>query len=247
MIITSENINETGEEVLDKVREAVDAKEGWITVEKVRKAKDRKIIMSCRTKEDRDKIKEKVEKAGKHLICEEVQNKDPLMIIKDVLAAHSDEVIISAIRKQNKSIFQNLKASEDRIIVKYRRRARNPLMTHIVVTTSPLLWKRVTDRGILYIDMQRAKVEDQSPLTQCTRCLAYGHGKRFCKRTEDLCGYCGGPHLRNQCDHREAGAPPHCINCEIAKGEHQEHDAFSSACPVRKRWDILARSSIAYC
>lgn len=247
IIVTSEDETEKGEEVLDKVREAVDAKEGWIRVEKVRKAKDRKIIMSCRTEEERNKIKERIEGSGKRLICQDVHNKDPLLILKDVLLINNDSDVLKAIRNQNQNIFRAIDPKDDRVEIKYRRRARNPLTGHIVLSTSPTIWKRATEAGTLHIDLQRIRVEDQSPLVQCTRCLGYGHGKRFCKETIDLCSHCGGPHLRAECAEWLAGAAPSCKNCMLAKYDQHEHNAFSQACPVRKRWDILARSSVAYC
>lgn len=245
IVVTSEDDTESGEQVLEKVREAVDAKEGWVRVERVRKAKDRKIIMSCRTIDERAQIKERLEKSGKRLVCEEVQNKDPLLILKDVLLKNTDEDIEKAIKNQNRNIFRGLEPKDVRINIKYRRRARNPLTGHVVMSVSPALWKNAIEAGTLHIDLQRIKVEDQSPLVQCTRCLGYGHGKRFCREAVDLCSHCGGPHLRADCELR--AIPPSCRNCTLAKYEQTEHNAFSQICPVRKRWDALARSSIAYC
>lgn len=247
IIVTSEDETDKGEEVLDKVREAIDAKEGWVRVERVRKARDRKIIMSCRTEEERTKIRQRIEGAGKRLVCEEVSNKDPLLILKDVLLINNDDDVLKAIKNQNQNIFSGIDQRDDRIEIKYRRKARNPLTGHIIVSTSPAIWKRATEAGTLHIDLQRIRVEDQSPLVQCTRCLGYGHGKRFCKETIDLCSHCGGPHLRAMCAEWMAGAAPSCKNCTSAKYDRNEHNAFSQTCPIRKRWDTLARSSIAYC
>ncbi|XP_050676833.1 uncharacterized protein LOC126973533 [Leptidea sinapis] len=89
------------------------------------------------------------------------------------------------------------------------------------MSVSPQIWKRVTENGQLHIDIQRIQVEDQSPLLQCTRCLGYGHGKRFCKEEVDSCSH--------------------------SKADINDHNAFSQSCPVRKQWDDLARSSVAYC
>lgn len=40
VVVTSKNDMDTGEQVLERIREVVDAKEGWVKVETVRKAKD---------------------------------------------------------------------------------------------------------------------------------------------------------------------------------------------------------------
>ncbi|XP_026321464.1 uncharacterized protein LOC113231118, partial [Hyposmocoma kahamanoa] len=217
VVITSTDENDTGEQVLDRVRKAVDAKEGWLTVQKVRKAKDRKIVMSFKSKEDQAKAKEKLSKNENHLVVEEMRNKDPLLILRDVLIDNKDEGVLKALRNQNREIFKGLDEGEDRVVIKYRKRARNPLTGHIILSTSPKIWRRAVDAGMLHIDLQQVRVTDQSPLVQCSRCLAYGHGRRFCKETEDLCSHCGGPHLRAQCPEWLANAAPTCRNCSKAK------------------------------
>lgn len=246
IIVTSTDDTETGDEVLDRVRKAVDAKEGWVTVEKVRKAKDRKIIMGLKSKSEQNKVRERLEKSG-HLLVEEVQNKDPLLILRDVLLVNTDDDVLRALRNQNRSIFAGLDKEEDRVSIKYRRRARNPHTGHIVISVSPKIWRSATEAGVVHIDLQCVRVADQSPLVQCSRCLAFGHGRRFCKESVDLCSHCGGPHLRAQCTEWLANGTPNCRNCSKARMENAGHNAFSGDCPTRQRWDALARTAVAYC
>lgn len=247
VVITSTDDTETGEEVLDRVRRAADAKEGWIAVQRVRKAKDRKVIMGFKTKEDQTRMKARLGKEGSHLVVEEVKNKDPLLILKDVLLINTDEDVLKALKNQNRSIFHGLDDGEDRVEIKYRRKARNPLTGHIIIGVSPRAWRRALEAGTLHIDLQQVKVADQSPLVQCTRCLAYGHGRRLCKEAVDACSHCGGPHLRVQCAEWLVNTAPTCKNCCKAKIDNVGHNAFSGECPIRKRWDDLARQTVAYC
>lgn len=75
IVVTSKDRTESGDEVLGKIRKAVDAKEGgWVRVEKVRKEKDKKVIMGFHTTEERDKIKNKLERDRQNLDVEEVKN-----------------------------------------------------------------------------------------------------------------------------------------------------------------------------
>lgn len=247
VVVSSLDEEETGEEVLSKIREVVNARQGGIRVDRVRKAKDRKIIVGCRTEEDRDRVKERLKRAEKHLHVEEIKNKDPLLILKDVLQYNTDEDIIQALRSQNRNVFGNLDEQDDRIEVRYRRKTRNPYTCHIVIKVSPKIWNRVLDTGELHIDLQRIKVADQSPLVQCSLCLAYGHGRRYCKETVAKCSHCGGPHMKAECADWLANAQPSCCNCRSAKLDSTAHSAFSQECPIRRRWDALARASIAYC
>lgn len=247
VVVASTDEGVSGEEVLEEIRRAADAKEGWINVERVRKAKDRKVIMGFRTKEEQEKMKHRIEQSGSNLTVEAVKNKDPLLLLKDVLSVHTNDDILRAFRKQNQNFFHGLDGEDARLAVKFRKNARNPHLNHVVIATSPEIWKRATDTGTAHIDLQRVRVMDQSPLIQCSRCLGYGHNKRLCRETTDTCSHCGGPHLRSACEMWTVDAAPSCRNCVMAKLANSEHNAFSSECPVRRRWDALARTSTAYC
>lgn len=244
VIVTAENETETGEEVLNKIRTAVNAKEEDITVEKVRKTKDRKVIIGCKTIEDRQKIKDKICKSGQNLKVEEIQNKNPLVILRNVLKYNSDEEVQNALRTQNKDLFKDIE--NDKIEIVYKKRARNPLVNHVVLRVSPKMWQRMVGVGSVHIDLQRVFVADQSPLVQCSLCLGYGHGRRFCKDTLEKCCHCGGPHMKTNCPVWLADETPTCCNCLHAKLNDTAHNAFSQECTVRRRWEALARAKIAY-
>ncbi|CAH2090549.1 unnamed protein product [Euphydryas editha] len=247
VLISSSDEKETGEEVLNRVRKTIDAKEGWVKVERVRKAKDRRVIMGFGSAEERNKARDRMSREGSGLVVEEIKNRDPLLVLRGVLSVNTDEDILKALRSQNRDLFDDLGPLDDRLQIKYRRRARNPHVAHVVLSASPTLWGRITGMGSVHIDLQRVRAEDQSPLVQCSRCLGYGHRRKFCKDPADLCSHCGGPHLRSKCADWLAGSPPSCRNCRKAKLDNVEHNAFSDDCPVRRRWDDLARSSVAYC
>ena len=245
IIISSEDDLETGEEVLERVRKAVDAKEGWIKVERVRKAKGSKIILGCSTAEDRDKARQRLESC--RLQVEDAKNRDPMIILRDLLNINSDEEVLRALRKQNGEVFGGLGEGDDRIQVKYRKKARNPHTSHLVLSVSPKIWRRATELGALRVDLQRVKVMDQSPLVQCSRCLAYGHTRKYYTEDADICSHCGGPHVKANCEQWEANVAPTCKNCIRGKIGRPDHNAFSEECPVRRRWETLARSTVAYC
>ncbi|CAH2107879.1 unnamed protein product [Euphydryas editha] len=247
MIISSKNEEHTSDQVLKKVRETINAKEGWVTVEKVRKVRDRKVVVGFASAEECNRVQNRFSKQETGLLVEALKNKDPLLVLKDVLKYNTDEDIIKAIRNQNRALFDGLGEGDDRLQIKYHKRTRNPLTVHVVLSASPTLWKRITEKGAIHIDLQRVKAEDQSPLVQCTRCLGFGHGRRFCKEPQDLCSHCGGAHLQSKCVERRDGVPPSCRNCLKAKHTQTEHNAFDHGCPVRIRWDDIARSKVSYC
>lgn len=246
LIITSTEEEDSSEDVLDKVRKAIDAKEGGICVDRVRKAKNQKVVISCNSEENLRKVTEKIQ-ATRNLQAEKATNKDPLVIVRDVLAYNTDEEVVAAIRKQNGYLVRDIPDEEYRAVVKYRRRARNPLENHVILQVSPKVYQALVTVGAIYIDMQKRVVRDQSPLIQCTICLGFGHGKKLCTETQSLCSHCSGPHLRAECPIRAAGELAACRNCNLAKLDKVNHNAFDFECPIKKKWDSLARTSVAYC
>lgn len=247
VVVTYNEGGETGEQVLNRVREVINAKSGDINIERVRKAKDSKIIIGCKTEGDRNALKDKLKAAKDTLKVEDATNKDPLIVLNDVLKNNKDEDILKAMRNQNKTHFRDLQDAEDRMSVKYRKNAKNPLTQHVVLTVSPVLWRRFVDSAFAYIDLQRVKVYDQSPLVQCSLCLGYGHSRRYCSGGTEKCSHCGEAHKKTDCDALREGKAPKCCNCTAVKADNPEHNAFSRDCPVRLQWDALARATVAYC
>ncbi|CAB3257804.1 unnamed protein product [Arctia plantaginis] len=193
-----------------------------------------------------EKVRETIESRGGGLKAAPMRNKDPLVVLKEVYVEGEEEDLISAIYAQNKEIFKDLTEEEKRMVVKYRKRTRNPKTVHIILQVGPNIWRRMTEAGALYLDLQRVRVEDQSPLIQCTRCLAFGHGRKFCTESVDRCSHCGGPHLREKCADFVAGEEPRCCNCSHSGLRKTGHSAFSAECPTRTKWDYLARANTAY-
>lgn len=247
IVISSGEDKDSSEDVITKIRNAVDAKTSGIRVDRIRKARDQKVIVGCEDKLELQRIKEKLESSQMQLKVEERQNKDPLVILRDVLASNTEADILKSIKTQNAHIIGHIAEEDYRVQVRYRKKARNPLEEHIVLQVSPPIWQRMTEVGKLHIDLQRITVKDQSPLIQCSKCLGYGHGKKLCTETEDLCSHCAGPHMRSKCPARLAGDPPECKNCKSAKHDRCDHNSFDESCPIRKKWDTIARSSVAYC
>lgn len=248
LIVTSTNPRNTGDNVIELIRTALDMKNTGAKVDRVRKAKHQKVVLSCSTKEDLHLVRSRVQ-TNKYLKVEVAKNNNPLIIIKDVLSYHSDTEIVEHLLVQNKHLLQGVDLKETTIKVRYRKRARNPHECHPVLELSPSLHKRFVEAGKLYIGLQRRPVADQSPLVQCTKCLGFGHTKAICQEKVDLCSHCGLAHLWEKCPSRTEGKPPTCRNCSKAHGESSDiaHNAFSDQCREKQKWDAIARSRITYC
>ncbi|GBP72811.1 hypothetical protein EVAR_40312_1 [Eumeta japonica] len=247
LIVASKFENHTAEHVITKLRGVVDAREMGVAVDRMRKARGQKVVLSCSSVEDAKKIEERLKIRGADLKVAKPEMRLPTVIIRDVLRVNSDEDIVRSLRTQNRHLSEGLDWDKVRARVCYRRRARNDLECHPVLEVSPELYHRLIKAGFVYVGLQRRPVWDQSPLVQCSRCLGYGHGKRFCKEVSERCAHCGGEHTGITCRARKDGEPPKCVNCTKAGCEDTAHGAFSSECGVRAKWDDMARSKVAYC
>lgn len=246
IIVSSSHVGDTSDTIVDKIRSTVDAKSTGIRVDHLRRAKNQSVVISCSEKEDLSKVSAKIRDSRGDLKVEETTNKNPLVVVRDVMSYVTDDDIVMAIESQNGHLLEGVEIREGDIQVKYKRRARNPLTNHVVLRVKPAIWQRLTAAGRIHVDLQRVVVKDQSPLIQCTKCLGYGHSRKYCKEPAILCSHCGDPHTRAECHGYTLGEAPKCRNCSQAKKD-AAHNAFDSECPTRKKWEALARSSVAYC
>lgn len=126
LMITSFNQFDTSENIVDKLRIALDARNTGIQIQNIRKIRDQRVLLSFSTMEELNKVQEKLA-SNKELETQHVMNKNPLIIMKNVYTHNTDEQIIDSIQKQNPTIIQHLKNEEiNSIIIKYKRRTRNP-------------------------------------------------------------------------------------------------------------------------
>ncbi|KAL4704183.1 hypothetical protein ACJJTC_000053 [Scirpophaga incertulas] len=69
---------------------------------------------------------------------------------------------------------------------------------------------------------------------------------KYCTETEAKCSHCGGLHRQDQCEEKVKGTIPVCVNCASEKHSDVGHNAFSASCPIRRKWDSIARARVAY-
>ncbi|KAA5551183.1 hypothetical protein F3G54_33275, partial [Pseudomonas aeruginosa] len=78
VIVSSADEKHTSEEVIQKLRVAVDAKNEGTRVQRLRKARDQKVIVGFSSREEVTKVKDRIRKSGEALTVEDITNKDPL-------------------------------------------------------------------------------------------------------------------------------------------------------------------------
>lgn len=163
LIIASHDTLDTSDKILDKLRTTLDARHSGIQIQSVRKIREQRVILSCSTQEEAEIIAEKLTH-NKQFKLEKAKNKDPLIILKNLFTHNTDKDIIESITEQNHDLIEDIPEEQLKTItVKYKRKTRNPNQNHVVLQVSPEIWQRLTNAGYIYIDLQRIRVEDQTP------------------------------------------------------------------------------------
>ncbi|GBP88446.1 hypothetical protein EVAR_99540_1 [Eumeta japonica] len=121
------NGNHTAEQVVAKLRDVVYARKMSVVVDRLRKARNQKVMISCPSVEDAKKIEDRLKMRRTDLKVSKLERKLPTMVIRDVLKANTDEDIVRSLRTQNRHVADGLDWEKERAKVFYRRRARNDL------------------------------------------------------------------------------------------------------------------------
>ncbi|GBP21021.1 hypothetical protein EVAR_11052_1 [Eumeta japonica] len=108
LIISSRCENHTAEQVVARLRGVVDARGMGVGVDRLRKAGNQKVVMSCSSAEDALKIEERLKIRGADLKVSKGEKKLPTVVIRDVLKINTDEDIVESLRTQNKHIADGL-------------------------------------------------------------------------------------------------------------------------------------------
>ncbi|XP_026747008.1 uncharacterized protein LOC113508251 [Trichoplusia ni] len=143
LIVSSTDPKHTGDNVMDKLRVALDLKNSGANINKTRKAKNQKVILSCATREDMDVVKRQI--IGKDdLKVQEPKPGNPLVCLRGVEAYQTDAEMESLLWSQNRKILHGIEPGSQTLKLKFRKRARDPVICHPVFKLSPELWKRFT-------------------------------------------------------------------------------------------------------
>ncbi|XP_059057417.1 uncharacterized protein LOC131851011 [Achroia grisella] len=130
----------------------------------------------------------------------------------------------------NKSIYNGISSSRDVVSVRrFMRRSRDedgntsflPTQSVAITFACPTLPTNV------HINSWYFEVSAYTPpVTQCLKCLRYGHIGKFCKNTQ-RCSICGENHHFKDCTKNSTEAV--CLHC------NGNHIAISAECPIKKK------------
>ncbi|CAK1584020.1 unnamed protein product [Parnassius mnemosyne] len=243
MIVESIDPRSTCEDILKQVKKDVDPVELGIRVNKIAKLKNQRVVINCDSQQDRHLLKTAIRDTCDRLTVSTPATKNPQLRLVGVINDLDDVKLAKAITSQNRSLIEGL--TEDQKAVKVIRRAkgRTREVINVILEVSPQIWNNLKNQK-LRIGYQVVSCVDQSPLTQCYKCLSFNHKAKDC-RNSLCCGYCAEGHDTREYQNRNS--VPKCCNCIKAKRNDILHPAYSPECQEWQKWDSIARSSVSYC
>ncbi|CAK1604480.1 unnamed protein product [Parnassius mnemosyne] len=245
LVIESSDPRHTSEDVVSAIKTNVDVVQLGVGVNKVRRARNQKVVITCDTDEDRNTLQRAIKNSDKKLTVSKSITKKPLLKLIGVTNDLSNAKLEEALFKQNAKLLKDVEKEKTKIKVLRRIKGRTSAVNNIIMEVSPNVWKAFKGQKV-HVGYQIVPAIDQSPVIQCYRCMGFGHRAKECVADKQTCGYCAEDHDSRECL-RSNGAPS-CVNCvrNKIKGDYC-HTAYSADCPIWQKWDRIARSLVAYC
>ncbi|CAH1638861.1 unnamed protein product [Spodoptera littoralis] len=190
LIISSTDPQHTGDNVIERIREALDLKTTGARVDAVRKARNQKVVLRCASKADLGLVRDQF-KSNKGLRVQEPKPQNSLVCLKGVLSSYSDQEIADLLMAQNKHLLQKIAVGEQTIKMRYRKRARNPHECHPVLELSSKLWQCFTQAQKVHSPLEGIKLNCESWLTEPRRAWQAAYIAQKYRYNVVLDAFCG--------------------------------------------------------
>lgn len=113
----------------------------------------------------------------------------PRVSIEPVDATLNPDEIANQLIAQNPDAFQSGKPTD--IIPIFKRGSRDESTTKWICEVSQVLFHCITKTN-MYLGFNRCRVQRFEEVTQCFKCLRYGHPASKCFKTVQSCAHCAG-------------------------------------------------------
>lgn len=222
---------------MNAVLDAIKPAESGVRVDRINKGRNKSVRIVAAPSEI-GKIKPVLSNIG--LDIKHYEKLCPRILVRDVPADMDHEEFFRGLIKQN---LDESDAGGVKVIYWYPARDRKN--TSVVLEVSPEIRRRLLDQGRAYLGWTSCRVVDHLRVTQCFKCLGFGHISPNCRLGSDVCGHCSGGHETRSCANRRD--PPKCFNCSSARLPSLGHSALDTEkCPILQRRLIDRSRRIQY-
>nr|CAI5825823.1 unnamed protein product [Callosobruchus analis] len=118
---------------------------------------------------------------------------------------------------------------------------------NIIIEISPFLFKPLVDKGYVFINWTRCRLQEHVNIVRCFKCSKYGHYKKDCRNNDMICPRCSDAHEAKDCKNQNVCCP----NCKMHNIKFKtnwptDHSATSKSCNFYVMKIQNLRNSIAY-
>ncbi|XP_061719986.1 uncharacterized protein LOC133527111 [Cydia pomonella] len=235
VVLESIDPRQEGKDVLKVIKEKVDVVDIGVGIKSVRETRNKKVIISCDSNEDRQKLSTAIKTQTTNITVGIPKMRNPSLRIIGVIPEYASAKIEDAMIKQNVRLLDGI--ADEHKTVRYVRavKGRNDSVRNAIVEVSPQMWTAMQGQKVR-IGYQSVMAVDQSPVLQCFKCFGFGHRASECK-SDARCAYCAEHHDTRSCNNRETVS--RCVNCVNRNCNERDcmHSAFSQTCPEWIKWD----------
>ena len=175
----------------------------------------------------------KLAQAG--LVAQRPRDRMPRIKIFDVRSDLSENDVVDFVFDQNLKSHVDFRGVEklDQNLFKLLHKeggAERRKTVDWVAVVSPKVRAALLGMRRVSIGWHDCRVVDYVRVSQCARCLRFGHVVKSCPRTATTCRHCGKEgHALNECTERSK--PPVCVLCSTARRD-SNHRVASKNCPA---------------
>jgi hypothetical protein len=185
-------------------------------------AKSGKLIIKAHDKESKDILRAM---AKENTQLREESPLWPRVSIENVESHILPNEIAKGIAIQNPQLDINLDIADLVIKPIYKKGPRDRHVVIWVAEIDPKFYEKFLS-GSIFLGFSRCRVKKCEDITQCLKCLKYGHPAKICLTKNQICAHCGKlGHTTKEC--LNLNLDPTCTNC---KGKHS---ALDKTCSVR--------------
>ncbi|XP_052751319.1 uncharacterized protein LOC128200797 [Galleria mellonella] len=195
VLIESADPRKTSEDVINQVKQNVNVIDLGIGVNRVTKIKNQKVIMACGSQEERSALQEAIRQKCTQISARSTRDRLPQIRLVGVINSLTDAEIEKAVTSQNRHLLGPLPPNSQARVLR-RTKGRTQEVKNVTLEVSPSIWKAVQGQK-LHIGLQLVPAVDQSPLTQCYKCMGYNHRAAECNE-QIRCGHCAQEHDTRQ-------------------------------------------------
>lgn len=200
--------------------------ESGIKIDRVFKGRS-KVVRIVAEKEELNKLRPMLSHIGMEV--KQVDKLNPRLIVRDIPAEVDKQQFVENLVKQN---LDGTNVADVKLVYWFPARAQKSGNAVIEVSSSNR--SELLNRGRVYLGWTSCRVADHLRITQCFKCLGFGHVSTKCKAAVDVCGHCSGSHESRACPNKTGSRK--CHNCATAGLSTVDHSALDAqVCPILQR------------